>query len=295
MNFEKIELEDVELIKPLISQNKTRLCDNTIGGLFMWRDYFDSHFYIHDDKTLFLRHVVDGKIMFSFPTGEEKQESIIKVEEYCRKRNIPLIFCVVSTDELDFLKSIYKKLRAKTERDWFDYLYEAKKIISLSGRKYSGQRNHINKFKKLYPNYSFNFINGSNLKSVRQFLKRFDNQSNVDDKIGIEEMTKALEVIDNYEAYGLVGGYITVDDRIVAIAVGEIIYDTLFVHIEKANTEFLGAYQMIVNEFAKNMHTPDVKYINREEDVGIEGLRRSKLSYHPIELLEKYTVEIAFQ
>jgi hypothetical protein len=83
-----------------------------------------------------------------------------------------------------------------------------------------------------------------------------------------------------------------VDDKVVSISVGEIVYDTLFIHIEKADTDYHGAYQMIVNEYAKNISTPETKYINREEDVGREGLRISKMSYHPLRLLEKYTVKV---
>lgn len=90
------------------------------------------------------------------------------------------------------------------------------------------------------------------------------------------------------EALCLPGGFIEVDGAIVAMAVGEIFNDTLCVHIEKADREYAGSYPMIVKEFASHNVTEDIRYINREDDVGDEGLRTSKLSYHPIRLLDKY-------
>lgn len=103
---------------------------------------------------------------------------------------------------------------------------------------------------------------------------------------------KTLEVLDNMDKYKLFGGTLKVDDTVVGAALGEIIGDTLFVHIEKSNTEFNGSYPMLVNQFAKKFAAEGVTHINREEDDGVEGLRTSKLSYHPIELLDKYIVEL---
>lgn len=102
-----------------------------------------------------------------------------------------------------------------------------------------------------------------------------------------------MPLINKFE---LPGAFIEVDGNIVAMSVGEVVNDTLYCHIEKANRDYHGAYQMIVREFASHIleKYPDVKYINREEDVGDEGLRKSKLSYHPIDLLDKYCVLVPY-
>ena len=100
-----------------------------------------------------------------------------------------------------------------------------------------------------------------------------------------------LKFFNNYFRYNLLGGILKIQNKIIAISVGEIINDTLFIHIEKANRMFLGAYQMINNEFAK-YYAKDVTYINREEDVGDDGLRKAKLMYNPIKILKKYIVEV---
>ncbi|NLL38829.1 MAG: DUF2156 domain-containing protein [Clostridiales bacterium] len=292
MNFTRLTLSDIEKVRPLLTKATNRLCDNTVGGLFMWRDFFDSHYFIDENQTLFIRHKVDGEYMFSIPLGKDIKKNILKVDSMCKEKGVPLVFCIVSSDELKILQEMYGRLEINPERDWFDYLYEARNIVSLSGRKYAGQRNHINRFKRFYPGYSFNLIDGSNIKKIRDFLEEYYSKNIMEDAIGIEEKAKVFEVIDNYERYGMVGGFISVDDKVVSISVGEIVYDTLFIHIEKADTDYHGAYQMIVNEYAKNISTPETKYINREEDVGREGLRISKMSYHPLRLLEKYTVKV---
>lgn len=292
MNFTRLTLSDIEKIRPLLTGVTNRLCDNTIGGLFMWRDFFDSHYYIDENQTLFIRHKVAGKHMFEIPIGNDIKKNILKISSMCKENGMPVVFCIVSSDELTILRNMYERLEVSAERDWFDYLYDARSIVSLSGRKYAGQRNHINRFKRLYPDYSFSFIDSSNTQKIREFLEVYYSKNEVEDPVGIEEKTKVFEVIDNFKRYGMIGGFISAGDRVVSISIGEILYDTLFIHIEKADTEFHGAYQIIVNEYAKNICTPEIKYINREEDVGMEGLRTSKLSYHPLSLLEKYTVEV---
>lgn len=292
MNFTRLTLEDIDDIRPLMAKAANRLCDNTIGTLFMWRDYFKTHYFIDENGSLFIRHKFGEKYYFMIPIGGDIKSNILKIESMCRENGIPLIFCVVSSGELKILQAMYDRLNVKEERDWFDYLYDARSIMSLAGRKYAGQRNHINRFKKLYPENAFNLIDSSNTVKIREFLEEYYSINEMTDPMQIEEKAKVFEVIDNYEKYGMIGGFITAGDRGVSISIGEIVYDTLFIHIEKADTGFHGAYQMIVNEYAKNICTPEVKYINREEDLGKEGLRTSKLSYHPLCLLEKYTVEV---
>ena len=99
-----------------------------------------------------------------------------------------------------------------------------------------------------------------------------------------------MEVLDNFEAYGLFGGLLKTDGRTVGLSIGEILGDTLFVHVEKSLKDVNGAYPMLVREFARAFAGEGVNYINREEDDGNEGLRTSKLSYHPVKLLEKYLI-----
>ena len=106
-------------------------------------------------------------------------------------------------------------------------------------------------------------------------------------------MGEIFEVLDHFDEYAFLGGILRVDGAIVGISMGEIVRDTLYVHIEKADVRYSGVYQKLVNCFAREFVTDEVRYINREEDVGDPGLRKSKLSYHPVALQEKYTVRVS--
>ena len=107
-----------------------------------------------------------------------------------------------------------------------------------------------------------------------------------------EDLAKTREVLDNYDTYDMLGGMLLVDGQIVGFALGEIVGDTLFTHIEKADRDYQGCYQMLVAQFAQQFAHEGVHFINREDDAGDPGLRTSKLSYHPVTLLEKYTVTV---
>jgi hypothetical protein len=192
---------------------------------------------------------------------------------------------------LEIIKGMYPHARAYTDRAWSDYLYDARDIMDLSGRRYSGQRNHINKFVREYPDWSFERVAPGGLDDVREFFVRYSSEHVKDYQAYNEGNVKTIELIDNYAAYRQFGGALYVGGSIAGASFGELVGDTLFVHIEKADTEYQGAYPMLVNQFAKAF-AGGAAYINREEDDGVQGLRTSKMSYHPARLLDKYVVEI---
>ncbi len=125
-----------------------------------------------------------------------------------------------------------------------------------------------------------------------EFFGSYAEEHVKDNPIAKEESFRAKEILPYFEQFGLCGGFIEVEGKIVAFSVGEIVGDTLFVHIEKALKEYEGSYQVMVKEFAVHEADERVIYINREEDIGDLGLRTSKLSYHPVHILEKYFVTV---
>jgi len=143
-----------------------------------------------------------------------------------------------------------------------------------------------------HPVWSYEPITVSNLKKVRAFYEKHALEHDKGSQADNEGNKKALEVLDNLDAYRLVGGALFVKDEVVGVSLGENVGDTLYVHAEKADIEFHGSYPMVVNQFAKMFSTDETVYINREEDDGVEGLRVSKLSYHPVMLLDKYIVDL---
>lgn len=274
----------------------SRTSDFTIGAMYMWRNYYQTEYAIYDQMIVYKVKFLN-RISFTFPVGKGSLEGILKaLKEYCIKEDIPFWFCTTPLAAANLLVEEYEgEIPSHPSRDWADYLYLATDLAEMAGRRYSGQRNHINRFKKLYPNYQYHVMTADNLDQVKDFLIDFQERFSKDSALAKEELYRTLELLPYLEQFKLVGGFITVDDTIVAMSIGEIINDTLYCHIEKADREYHGAYQMIVKEFASHNISPDVLYINREEDVGDEGLRTSKLSYHPVELLDKYCILMSKQ
>jgi len=291
LNFEPINADNILLALDFFEYKKGRTADYTIGAMYMWRDFYNTSYTIYEDMLLY-RVKFANRTAFTYPVGNGSfDRAIDALKEYCRNENIPLWFCTVPKEVVPAIVERYNgTIPAEPNRDWADYLYRAEDLAEMAGRRYSGQRNHINKFKKLYPDYKYHRITPDNLQRVTEFLISFGKEHGKDDKLAKEELKRAIELMTYFDRFNQKGGFIEVDGKIIAMTVGEIVLDTLYCHIEKAIRDYEGAYQMIVKEFASDMMQYGIQYINREDDVGDEGLRKSKLSYHPIELLDKYCI-----
>ncbi|MDR0446913.1 MAG: phosphatidylglycerol lysyltransferase domain-containing protein [Oscillospiraceae bacterium] len=304
MKFQKLRLQNIEELQPYFTSNEERICNLTIGSAFMWRDMCETEFAI-EDETLFLKgsNYLPGVPAFAQPKSLnpdlDMAAQLAKIETYCRDAGLPPRLSAVSGGFLETVRRLYPGATETTDAAWSDYLYNATDLSELAGRRYSGQRNHINRFQKQYENWRFEPVGEQNISRVRQFFEIFSTERARDDIAYAEGNAKALEVIDHLELYKQLGGALFVGDEIVGAAFGEICGDTLFVHTEKALTEYHGAYPMLVQQFSRYFTTGavaeaygEVKFINREEDDGVEGLRVSKQSYHPCALLEKYNIEL---
>lgn len=292
LEFQKLELEHIPLIRPYFLRQERRMCDCTIGSTLMWRDYFDNCFAIADDTLMFRSRYLDGQYAFTMPIGKDPENMLDMAEEYCREQGIGLEFCTVAPADLDLLKTRWPGLTVEDNRDWYDYLYESRDIVEFAGKKYANQRNHIRRFERDCPGWSFERMTESALDEVREFYRKFLRERDKESETAQAEIGKIFEVLDHYDQYAFLGGILRVDGQIVGISMGEIVRDVLFVHIEKADTSYSGVYQKLVNCFAREFVNDEVRFINREEDVGDPGLRKSKLSYRPCKLLEKYTVRV---
>lgn len=292
LEFHRLTLDDIGILEPYFQMKKSRTCDNTVGGTFMWRDFFKTEYTIADDTliTKSVVHYVNNMEVFTVPLGKDHGNAYEEMITYCNNKGIPLIFGTVTDEDIPELESRFR-CEKRQEPDWSDYLYNASDLIGLAGRHYSGQRNHINAFRRENPEAVYETITSENIGEVLSFYKNSDLIDSKESAVFHEEQEKTIEVLEKYDTYGMTGGLIRTDKGIAAFAAGEIMGDTLYDHIEKADTSYNGIYQVIAHDFPEHAATPDVRYINREEDVGDEGLRRSKLSYRPCSILSKYTVK----
>ena len=193
--------------------------------------------------------------------------------------------------------SIRKEIeKALPEMEWYDDIpnydddYESKEIDELRGKKFHAKKNYVNSFRKNYE-YTYDEIDSSMADEIMDFIAFFTERKELDEddrKLLLMEQQATRDVFENFEEAGFYGGAIRVDGDIVAIAVcGMTGEDTVIEHIEKANTDYRGLYPTILHELAK--HLPEeIRYINREEDMGLENLRKAKLSFKPCRLIEKY-------
>ena len=285
LEFKKITLDDKCAVFELLKDHTARICDITPANLVFWRDYYDISYVQTEDGYALRFGDMDG-ISYYAECASALTDAIIEREGGAA------YFSGLTEAEVRGFTERYECDPVWHERDWDDYLYLASDIVELKGRKYCTQRNHINKFNKLYGDrYTFEEINSENKEAVKRFCYDYYHsfgreESEVD---GYEEQ-HIYEQIDDMEDGELCTGVLRVDGEIIGFSIAEVVGDTLHIHTEKANVAYDGAYPMLVNLFARRHVTDGVVYINREEDCGEAGLRHSKLSYHPIEILAKHTL-----
>lgn len=292
LDFHPLQLEDLPKLRDFFGYSGSRICDTTPGTTFIWRDMYQTEYAIYDG-SLYFKVVYPGLgETFTLPLGGGRPEHYRQIAGYCCRRNMPISFYPVPKDELERLQEFFPNSAAIANRDSFDYLYRAEDLKYFRGKKLSGQRNHVNKFLKTYGNWSFRTIQDEDIPQVKAFLDRYAAGRDKAAASFHEDIAKTHEVLDNYHTYDLLGGMLVVEGQIAGFSLNEIIGDTLFTHIEKADRDYEGCYQMLVAQAAQQFAHEGIAFINREDDAGDAGLRTSKLSYHPVTLLEKYTVTV---
>ena len=291
MQFKKVELSDTQALACAFEGYKGRICDYSMGNAIFWRDYYDTSFYLGSDGLVLRFGKMGESVCYSYPISSEPHALIDKL---LRENDGEICLSCLTREEYEAVSQIYSITSVIHDADWDDYLYSAEDIVTLKGRKYSGQRNHINKFRKCYPDAHFEVITAENAHIAKEFCHRYFGDFGKVTDVSNVEYKQLCEQFDNWEEYRQLGGILFVKNEAVGISVGEQVGDTLIIHTEKANTTFDGVYPMLTNSFARHFaeNEPSCKFINREEDCGDEGLRRAKLSYNPVEIIEKYAVVI---
>lgn len=284
------------LIWSFLLRESGRTTDFSFLGVMMWVDYFHYSFCIAED-TLFIKGVLeDDRTIpaFSLPIGSMAPERWLStIRAYCRRHNLPLEFSAIP----DYALPVFERLQpvVSTELpDWGDYLYDAQELATLRGKKMAKKRNHVNSFNSEYAGrWTFEPLSPLNCGEALAFMDVADLEGD-ENRSAIDERRLTRRVIEAYPLFAehIKGGLLRIDGKVAAFTIGDVKGDTLYVHIEKADRNVRGCYEKINNEFAAYMLScePSIKYINREDDAGDEGLRKAKLSYHPIEFLKKHNI-----
>lgn len=291
INLKRPELEDRAQINHYLSYADTRSCEMTFANTYLWSRHYDVGFTVLEDMLVF--GSTAGRVSFTVPVGPGDLRQVLDIlMAYCEEKGVPFQLHNVTKEDFDRLEALYPgEFDISYERDYADYVYETEKLINLSGKKYHSKKNHINKFKALYPDWSYEPITKDNLEECFQMGLRWRELNGCEeDEEKHAEICVALNYLRLFEELEMRGGALRVDGKIVAFTIGEPVNrDTLVVHIEKAFAEIQGAYTMINQQFAEH-EGAGFTYMNREEDMGEEGLRKAKLSYKPVFLVEKGVV-----
>ena len=295
LKFAPLTVADIPAIMPFLPQAHSRTCDFTVGGLLMWTQYFSYSYAICRD-TLFIKGVTEDDVTrpaFSLPVGKMGlEEAVALLRHYCRiNGDSPLTFSAVPEVYVEPLRLLGASEITPLE-DWSDYLYDIEALSSLSGKHLSKKRNHVNRFMADNPAFEFTPLTSANAAEVERIYS-LEQLPLSKPALADVEREQVMEVLRHLDAYPFEGAVLSTPSQgIVAFTLGEVIGDTLYVHIEKMRHDVAGAGETINKLFAARMAAehPGLAYVNREEDVGDPGLRYAKTSYHPCMLLRKFNV-----
>ncbi len=294
LTFKNVTQRDLTRLRRYYKTCDYRLCEYSALVKLMWRGMLHAQ-WAEAAGCLVVRNHVDGQCCFDYPVpGPEGdvEAALGAIELWCVDHAVPLSFCVLPPEAAGELLGRYPRFRVSSLRSQRDYLYTAESLREFPGRHYAGQRNHVNKFRKLYPDAAFRVLGAGDETLVERFWEDYDAEfSKQSEKARREEALakRMLRLMDR--PYFFTGG-MELDGRLLSLALAERCGDTLHIHIEKALYSHEGVYPTTVQEFARRFAVDGVRWINREDDADDKGLRTSKLQYRPALLAEKFFFDV---
>ena len=287
LQFRPIELDDKPWIDELLAISDYQGCEYNFTNNYVWRNIYGLSICRFMDF-----YVVKSSKGFFFPAGKgDFGELINELKDFSANKGDKLRFITMDKSGKELLEKEFPgQFVFSTDEGFYDYVYTAESLATLSGKKLHSKRNYINRFKQL--DWSYERITEKNIDECREMSTLWCELNNCDmNEEKAEEMCSVENGLDNFKALQLEGLILRVNGKIQAFSYGERLNsDTFVTHVEKALTEFDGTYPMInylmANEFCK-----ELKYINREEDMGEENLRKAKRSYRPCFMIEKFSAE----
>jgi hypothetical protein len=293
IEFKDVEVSDKETILKYTLESLSKNCDLSFSNMCSWYFYYQTKFAIVEDFLL-LKYLNEGEWTYMLPVGNGDLKHMIEVlMDDARQNDVPFCMGGICEDMKTKLEELMPDSFTYTfDRDLSDYVYLRTDLSTLVGKKFQSKRIHLNKFRHEY-NYRYIPITSAHIKECLDLEKEWCIVNNCEEQEGTgNERQAVIYALKNFDDLGLSGGLLYVENKIVAFTLGMPINKTTFgVHVEKADVNYEGAYAMINYEFANQIPEQYV-YMNREEDLGIEGLRRAKLSYQPTIILDKYTARI---
>lgn len=291
IDFKTITVKDRTLYDEYFQKSARRGCEFSFLNVFLWGEQK----YAVLNGCLVLLSKFSDTYYYSYPFGDGDVVKTIKdIIEDSKERSVTFRMNGITPDEKDFLQKEFPDTFVfSTTEDSYDYVYDIENLSTLAGKKYHGKRNHINKFYENYPDAVTETIDENNISEVRKMADLWfaAREERVPPHTFDMEKAALSKLFENFSDVKAEGMILKNGEKILAFCVGSPFYeDTFDVHFEKAAEDTDGAYPVINREFARYIKEkyPKIRFLDREEDMGLEGLRRAKQSYRPLFLVEKW-------
>lgn len=285
IELKEIKISDKEFFSKFLPESENSMMNFTT--IFAWSANGKIKYDVVDDcLVLFFKSSKNGACC-TYPQGDgNRVEAARKALSYMKENSKKPRFILMTEDNAkELYENFGNEFKICSNRDSADYVYLSEDLINLSGKKFHQKKNHLNAFLNTYQ-YEYKKIEDENINECIDLLDKWLKTQPPE----VVEYSKipSLKILENAKELGVTVGGIYVDGELIAFSVGEAQTPNMaLIHLEYANTEFRGAFNIINQQFTKNEWS-SFKYINREEDMGLEGLRKAKMAYRPVKMIEKY-------
>ena len=291
INFHRLTLAEKEEYEAFLLSGESRGCEYSFANLYLWGR---QQVAFRHGCVVFFSHF-DGRSVYPYPIGNgDRRRCLEEILEDAKERGIPCRIVSMTQSDARELESWFPgRFHLRPDRDSFDYVYAIDDLAELKGKKFQKKRNHYNRFCSQYPDHEIVPLDSCNLDRARHLVDQWfyaHMRSNPERNYLLENIAMA-RAFQNYRALDLEGCILLVNGEAAAVTMAtRLSEDTLDVHFEKAREDIDGAYAAVNCEFARYLRSrhPQIRFLNREDDMGLEGLRKAKLSYQPHHMQEKY-------
>jgi hypothetical protein len=292
--FKGIAIEDRDILSRALQQYQPETSEWTFTNLFIWRSHYGLAWTLLDDCIVILAEHERPSVYAMQPIGRASRGRVgLTLLEWLKKERQIVSPCIERADkrfvaELSGIPGLF----IEQTRDHFDYVYLRDDLAHLGGNKYRSKRNHINKVQRTYT-FSYEPLEKRHLEACLLLQLKWCQARRCEEDLNLLGEWEAIrEILANFPALDLQGGVVIIDGNVEAFTLGELLNDqTAVIHIEKANPEIAELYT-VVNQQCAEKCWGNIRYINREQDLGIPGLREAKTSYHPHHMEEKYRITL---
>lgn len=297
LEFKPISAKDIDRLTPFYAMRRNQTCDSVFLESFLWREYYNVRYAIWEEKALLWLMEYRGRVFSAMPLCREEdlEAAFLELERYFNEElGYPLVINLADEAAVKCLNLPPERYLVKEEEGASDYIYSAEALKTLAGKKLHKKKNNLNYFKKTYEGrYEYKTLTCDEIQDVWKFLDHWREGKGEDVEEHLDYEVRGIhEILRNCCRLNIRMGGIYVDGELEAFSIGS--YNPLekmaVIHIEKANPDMRGLYQLINQQFLIE-EFPDAETVNREDDLGLEGLRKAKMSYCPIDFAKKYLVE----